>query len=141
MHSLVGISWHMWYAKVWHGKGRVGVGAQVGAMPGAPVGARHSAMGGGVRVGYCLILHCFAYPSVLGFGLSQCALLWLSLCALLWFITMWFGIMWVWYNQGSVGRIGAKECWPLLHIETVKSIHVLKIHVEIFVALLLLGLI
>ena len=88
MHSLVGISWHMWYAKVWHGKGRVGVGAQVGAMPGAPVGARHSAMGGRVRVGYCLILHCFAYPCALGyhsvlcfgypcvlcFGLSQCGL-------------------------------------------------------------------
>ena len=46
IHSLVGISWHKWYAKVWHGKGRVGVAAQVGAMPGAPVGARHSAMGG-----------------------------------------------------------------------------------------------
>ena len=46
MHSLVGISWHMWYAKVWHGRGRVGVAAQVGAVPGAPVGARHSVMGG-----------------------------------------------------------------------------------------------
>ena len=87
MHSLVGISWHMWYAKVWHGRGRVGVGAQVGAMPGAPVGARHSVMGGlatvwsyiALLIPVCLALvyHsvlCFGYPCLLCFGLSQCGL-------------------------------------------------------------------
>ena len=52
----------------------VGVAAQVGGMPGAPVGARHSVMGGGGRVGYCLMLPCFACPWLVCFGLSQCDL-------------------------------------------------------------------